>query len=273
MDITTTLLLFVIIFTDSLAKIHGGPRGRFDKQPPQRIAAHHVTAHHTHFSYHPPSHINFLCRYCTTMTTYPVYHGLPPTYVYKYRESHTRFGALLTGLALYNLGRSTEYWNFRTQHYTVREGDNCSLQVIDRSHFEEATFPCFMLSSFLDKPELKSTGNTLDITTTQINIKPYLQKTPVGSPIVVRREQECVAWHNTTTDKQRYEIPCALLKQYAETMKPAGLPVYVWLPTTIAIVVAIAVCCQNCYSRKKEFKDDAPHHQATVEGYLLNCNN
>ncbi|KAI5632093.1 hypothetical protein NE865_15208 [Phthorimaea operculella] len=228
----------------------------------------HVTASHVYYTYHPPKHIAFLCANCVAMSHYPVYHGTLPTYVYRYRESNTRFAALLTGLALYNLGRSMEYWN-RTHYYTIRADEKCSLQVIDRSHFEETTFPCFMMSSFLEQPELKGPDViTFDVTTAYIQLRPFVEDKTTVYPIEVSKVAECVMWHNTTDNKERNVVPCLLLKEYSYTMKPlgvtqfaAGVPVYIWVPTLIALILILAFCGQSCFKKKND--------PVTIEGVIL----
>lgn len=263
------LSIVYVFLTNALivsAKIHGGPRGRFDNVTHRRTVVHHVSARHTYYSYHPPAYINFMCRHCAAMTSYPVFHGLPPTYVYKYRESGSRFGELLTGLALYNLGRASDHWH-HSHYYTQRRDEKCSLQVIDRSHFEETSFPCFMMSSFLEKTVIeKDTKNTFDIASSQIKIN----SSRADFPLVVTREQECVIWYNATADHVKSNIPCALLKEYANTMIPSGVPVYIWLPITLGIVITISACCQCCCKKKKVIREETPLNQQPVEGYCLN---
>lgn len=227
-------------------------------------SSHYVSAHHTHYSYHPPSHIAFTCRYCSNPATYPVYHGQPPTYIYKYRESNSRFGDLLTGLALYNLGKATAQPNHH--YHTPRSDEKCSLQVRDKTHFEETEFPCMMMSSFLNRAtDMEKKTVPVDITSLRTDV---IVTTGSGSPIEITREQECLLWHNMTMVKERKEIPCALLKVYADTLKPTGVPVYVWFPTVIGIVIVLALCCQCC-RRKKEVIEEEPLNQPVI-GYCSN---
>ncbi|OWR48981.1 hypothetical protein KGM_212144 [Danaus plexippus plexippus] len=204
-----------------------------------------------------------MCRHCSNFATFPVYHGLPPTYVYRYRESGGRFSDLLTGLALYNLGRaSTDHWQY-THYYKMRPEEKCSMQVIDHKHSEEVPVPCFLLSSFMERsPEsLIPDPDALDITSPQIDIRPFIYHN--GTTLKVTWEQECVLWRNVTLNREKNVVPCALLKTYSETMKPSGIPVYVWLPSTIAIVIAIYVACQ-CFFRKKIKKESQPFNQGVV---------
>ncbi|XP_064071699.1 uncharacterized protein LOC135193385 [Vanessa tameamea] len=260
-------LFFIIAIVKCVnAKISGGPRGRFDHDVQYKPNNHHVSAHHAHFSYHPPSVIHFMCRHCSHFVTYPVYHGLPPTYVYKYREAGGRFSELLTGLALYNLGRAAaERWQY-THFYPVRPGEKCSMEVIDRKHIEEIKFPCFLMSSFIERsPESFLPGpGALDITSPQIDIRPFLQHN--GSTLKITREQECVLWHNTTLNKERNVIACALLKEYSETMKPSGIPVYVWLPSTLALVMTIYIF-GYCFCKRRIRKEKEPVNNGMVIDY------
>lgn len=259
------VVFFILLLKIVSAKINGGPRGRFDNIQ-SKPNHHHVSAHHAHYSYHPPTAIHFMCRHCANFVTYPVYHGLPPTYVYKYREHGGRFADLLTGLALFNLGRAAaDHWQY-THFYSLRSDEKCSMQVIDRKHFEEVTFPCFLMSSFMERsPEsFLPDPNALDITSSQIDVKPYLH--PNESILKVTREQECILWHNMTLNKERNVIPCALLKEYSETMKPSGIPVYVWLPSTLALVTTIYMFCYCCCKRRVK-KEETPFNDNTVIGY------
>ncbi|XP_037295532.1 uncharacterized protein LOC119189567 [Manduca sexta] len=271
MKLQVLLLLFCVNVLCVSAKVRGGPHGRFSNY---RGSHHHVNAHHAHFSYHPPSHISFTCRYCPAATSYPVYHGLLPTYVYKYKESGSRFGDLLTGLALYNLGRSAgEQWHYK-HYYLPRKEENCSLQVIDQTQFDETSFPCFMMSTFMDRvasmKHLESDSQTIDVATSYIDVKPFLQNN--GTPIKITREQECVLWHNLTFSKERNHVPCALLYEYSKTMKPSGVPVYIWLPALVGSVIAVTLCCKCCNMCKKEkvVKEEQPLNQAKVLGYCSN---
>ncbi|VVC95318.1 unnamed protein product, partial [Leptidea sinapis] len=134
------------------------------------------------------------------------------------------FGYLLSGLALYNLGRSfADHWEY-THFYTVRPEEKCSMQIIDRKHFEETVFPCFMMSSFMERsPErLLPDPDALDITSCLIDIRPFILHNETF--LQVTREQECIIWHNVSITKEKNVIPCALLREYAETMKPSGIP-------------------------------------------------
>lgn len=247
---------------------------RFYSAPPRNNA--HVSARHAHYSYHPPQQINFMCRFCSSHTAYPVFHAPLPTYVYKYRESGGRLGALLAGLALYNLGRAAADHSHFSHYYHQQSADeDCSLQVLDHQHFEETRVPCFMVSTFMERAAAEPQGprpqaNQFDITTSHIDVTSFVKTNSSETPLEVTTEQECVIWHNTSLTKESNKVPCALLKQYAETLKAGGVPVYIWLPATLALVLGISACCQCC-NRKKRLKEEAPLAETTVLGYSSYC--
>lgn len=127
-----------------------------------------------------------------------------------------------------------------------------------------------MMSSFLDRAaEIgpKSGSVPVDITSLRTDISLPVETT--GEPIEITREQECLLWHNTTLARDKKDIPCALLKVYAETLKPSGVPVYVWFPTVVGIVLMLTLCCQ-CYRRKKEVVEEEPLNQPVI-GYYSNA--
>nr|XP_021185057.2 uncharacterized protein LOC110372578 isoform X2 [Helicoverpa armigera] len=214
---------------------------------------HYVTKSHTHYTYHPPNHIMFTCRTCSSTELYPVYRPLPPTYVYTYKDSDSRFRDVLTGLSLYNLGRSSATGSSYAHHYTPRSEEKCSLQIIERSHFEETEFPCFMISTFIEtEPESTNTLNDpgqVDISSSKIDVEAFVKDQ--GPALKVTNDQECVLWHNLTMHKERNHVPCALLKEYADTVRQAGVPAYIWVPILLTIIISVYFCCL-CYCKKKE---------------------
>lgn len=270
--------IFVYIITVNFCVVakggHGGSHGGHGHS--SHSSSHgshgrHVTASHAHYTYHPPRYIAFTCRHCSSSELYPVYRPTPPKYVYIYKDSGSRYRDILTGLSLYNLGRSTTIGWSHWHHYASSPGERCSLQVIERAHFEETEFPCFMISSFIETTTMKVNNSRLvDIASSQINVKPFLKDT--GPPLVVSMDQECVLWHNLTMHKERNHVPCALLKEYANTVRPSGVPVYIWLPTLLGTVIAVYLCCE-CFCKKKEketVKEEAPLNELRVPGYRSN---
>ncbi|CAG9783898.1 unnamed protein product [Diatraea saccharalis] len=281
------IIAFYLFYTLQIvcAKINGGPRGRFVNNTQIAPTNYHVNAHHTHYSYHPPNHIAFICRYCTHPAFYPVYNSALPTYVYKFRESNDRYSVLLTGLSLYNLGRCCGQTN--SNNYTPRAEEQCSIQIIDRRHFEEARFPCFIMSSFMehnqskfhDALSLKSNATlndtrtteapiTFDIVSANVDVKPFISKNM--TELVVSRDQDCVIWHNMTMTKERHTLSCSLLKEYAETMRPAGVPVYIWMPSLLAVIVGIYIFSYCCCRKQKDKKEGVPLNPNSVYRYCSN---
>ncbi|XP_059057137.1 uncharacterized protein LOC131850792 [Achroia grisella] len=263
---------FCITITYISAKnSHSGGHGHSTGSRGHSYSGHYVHSYHGYFSYHPPSHIYYQCRYCTSPQSYPVYHGSPPTYVFKYRESGGHFGHLLSGLALYNLGRILgEPQHHSSVHYTAHRKENCSIQIVDHENFEEASFPCFMMSSFMKNSMEKqnTSAETFDISSSQIHIHPNIT---TGSPLEVTNRLECTIWHNSTTNRENYTMPCTLLKQYADTVKAGGLPVYIWLPLLLAAVISIYMCCHCCNRNNKEdSKEKAPLSQVNAVTYCSN---
>lgn len=105
--------------------------------------------HHHHY-YSPPPRITY------GSVSYPVYHGSPPVYVYTYKDSGSRFDNLLTGLALYNLGRmsANNHHSYDNYHHSSREysgtpGELCKLGVRQRNSYEETRIDCKLMSSFI----------------------------------------------------------------------------------------------------------------------------
>ncbi|CAH0604846.1 unnamed protein product [Chrysodeixis includens] len=262
------IYVFIINVCVVARGLHEG-HGHAERTAHHGAHGRHMSASHAHYTYHPPRYIAFTCRHCTSAEIYPVYRLTPPAYVYAYKDSGSRYRDILTGLSLYNLGRAAHIGWFHTHQYTVRPEERCSLQVIEKAHFEEFEFPCFMISSFIETGGKKPSNKTrlVDIASSQINVKPFIRDT--GPPLEVTKDQECVLWHNLTTQKERNHVPCALLKEYANTVKPAGVPVYIWLPTLLGTVIAVYLCCE-CFCKNKEkevVKEEAPLNELRVPGY------
>ncbi|XP_031764679.2 uncharacterized protein LOC113516227 [Galleria mellonella] len=103
---------------------------------------------HHHYHYSPPQQITYGSH------SFPVYHGQPPVYVYEYRDSGSRFDTLLTGLALYNLGKMSASHSYH-DHYNYNEyrgnpGEICKLGVKKMNgDYEETHIDCKLMSSFI----------------------------------------------------------------------------------------------------------------------------
>lgn len=212
-------------------------------------------SHQPYYNYNPPGRLTYKCYSCVTAASFPVYRGRPPVYVYRYRFSDNRYSDLVTGLALYNLGRSSESHVFHHQHYAPRHEEKCSMQIINRFTFEETSVPCYLLSTFVNNTagSSKNLTATIDITSTDINnISQWLNAS--GPLLDVTPQMKCVLWRNLSVDKERHEASCALLQKYADTMRPPGVPMSVWLPLTLiaAVIVSFCQCCKN--KKEKELE-------------------
>lgn len=131
----------------------------------------HKSEVHHHYHYSPPQQINYGSAHHT------VYQGPPPVYVYEYRDSGSRFDNLLTGLALYNLGRMSAGHHDHDFHreYSGTPGEICKLGISKQNgEYEETRIDCKLMSSFIW--EASSSQNThhavssSSVTTTQINV-------------------------------------------------------------------------------------------------------
>lgn len=119
-------------------------------RPPHSSGNHRTDVHRHHYTnhyhYHPPQQINYGSTY------HPVYRGTPPLYIYEYRDSGSRFDTLLTGLALYNLGRmsagNNNHHNYR--EYNGSPGEKCKF-IIQKNNgdYEETRIDCKLMSSFI----------------------------------------------------------------------------------------------------------------------------
>nr|XP_021192328.2 uncharacterized protein LOC110377687 [Helicoverpa armigera] len=111
---------------------------------------------HHHYHYSPPQQISYGSTY------HPVYQGHPPVYVYEYRDSGSRFDTLLTGLALYNLGRNSHsHSHYSDRQYSGSPGETCRLGISKRNgEYEETRIDCNLMSSFIWEDTSHSSGST-----------------------------------------------------------------------------------------------------------------
>lgn len=118
---------------------------------------------HHHYHYSPPQHISY------GSVNHPVYHHNPPVYVYEYRDSGSRFDSLLTGLALYNLGRMSASHSHYDSHreYRAYPGEICKLGISkSNGEYEETRIDCKLMSSFIWEAD----GNTNIVSKTNTNM-------------------------------------------------------------------------------------------------------
>lgn len=199
----------------------------------KKTDVHHHYNYHYH--YNPPQQINYGSTY------HPVYHGAPPTYIYEYRDSGSRFDTLLTGLALYNLGRMSSGNNHHhyTSDYHYNPEEKCKFAIHkDNGDYEETRIDCKLMSSFIWEyertPNSVEPSKTVSVTnvenTTKINnggsVTTIQSKTVVvedalkvkGPSILAAPGMQCfmirISRNSSTMKKQ---VDCGLLQTYAMT--------------------------------------------------------
>ncbi|XP_030029348.2 uncharacterized protein LOC115446712, partial [Manduca sexta] len=211
----------------------------------QQNQQHHTNTHnsysktevHHHYHYSPPPRISYGSTY------HPVYQASPPIYVYEYRNSGSRFDTLLTGLALYNLGRMSE----RHSHYDVNReyrtnpGEVCKLGISKHNgEYEETRIDFRLMTSFIlesgTQPATtnhnvvstnKSTTTVVEITngtgnngtsntkvTTVTENKTVVNALEVKGPsISVTPDMKCFMIHiSRDTSMTKRNVDCALLQ-------------------------------------------------------------
>ncbi|GBP14547.1 hypothetical protein EVAR_7813_1 [Eumeta japonica] len=134
---------------------------------------------HHHYHYTPPQQIHYAPRGGPAYS-YPVYQSQPPTYVYEYRNSGSKYGTLLAGLSLLNLGllMTSSFSNHQNRRYESQPGEICKLGIRkENGDYEETKINCEIISSFIwadedrrrtsaANPGLNSTSSTVTVTMT-----------------------------------------------------------------------------------------------------------
>ncbi|XP_041977707.1 uncharacterized protein LOC121732026 [Aricia agestis] len=162
-----------------------------------RPSGGHTTNIHYHYNYNPPQQIRYAPVHGGAPINYPVYHGTPPTYVYKYQDSGSKYGTLLAGLALLNLGTlaGTAYALNRghSNSYKPAPGEVCKFGLKkENGDYEETRIDCEIISSFIYTEQAKannvSNTNTV-VTTTVTNVttinSPHNETAPAAAGPVV----------------------------------------------------------------------------------------
>lgn len=142
-----------------------------------RNPAGHTTVINHNYNYHysPPQQIRYTPTHGGAPVSYPVYHGTPPTYVYQYKDSGSKYSSLLAGLALFNLGAlaGTAFSHRSSSSYKPQPGEVCKFGVKkDNGDYEETRIDCQLITSFIFEAEAKqnaSPNNTV-VTTTVTNV-------------------------------------------------------------------------------------------------------
>lgn len=207
-------------------------------KPPQSTHNQRTDVHHHynyHYHYNPPQQINYGSTY------HPVYHGAPPTYIYEYRDSGSRFDTLLTGLALYNLGRMSPANNHYHQgsEYHGNPGEKCKFAIYkNNGDCEETRIDCKLMSSFIWEyeraPNSVDSSKTVAVTnidtTVTINnvssVTTVQNKTVIvedalkvkGPSILVTPGMRCYMIRiSRDSSMMRKQVDCGLLQTYAVT--------------------------------------------------------
>lgn len=143
----------------------------------------HTTKIVNNYHYSPPSQISYTPVHGRPQS-YPVYHGTPPTYVYQYKDSGSKYGTLLAGLALLNLGTiaaGTAYAvsqsgsHGSSSGYKTQPGEVCKFGIKkDNGDYEETRIDCQLITSFIFQAEQEKSQNgrtnTSVVTTTVTNV-------------------------------------------------------------------------------------------------------
>uniref|UniRef100_A0A2H1WD48 SFRICE_025797 n=1 Tax=Spodoptera frugiperda TaxID=7108 RepID=A0A2H1WD48_SPOFR len=194
---------------------------------------------HHHYHYNPPQQISYGSTY------HPVYQGHPPIYVYEYRDSGSRFDNLLTGLALYNLGRSSAMHHHydADRQYSGSPGEICKLGISKRTgEYEETRINCNLMSSFIledvsspprnDQQQQHVVKNTTQVQVTQtVNGTGNSSVTTVtvtsntvedalkvkGPSITVTPGMTCYMIRIFRDSSFRKPVDCGLLQEYARS--------------------------------------------------------
>ncbi|XP_050347986.1 uncharacterized protein LOC126771867 [Nymphalis io] len=185
------------------------------------------TAQVNHYHYYPPQQISY------GSAQHPVFHGQPPVYVYEYRNSGSRFDNLLTGLALYNLGRmsSNQHDHYHNREYTSNPGEICKLSIHKTNgEYEETRIDCKLISSFIwdaerEQKTITNVTKTISViqNVTNGNSTVSIQNTTVvdalqvkGPSISVTPGMSCFMIRiSRDTSKLKRKVECGLLQEYA----------------------------------------------------------
>lgn len=158
----------------------------------QNNAAQHTysskTEIHHHYHYNPPPQISYGSTY------HPVYQGHPPVYVYEYQNSGSRFDTLLTGLALYNLGRNSQHHHYDTdRQYSGTPGEICKLGISKRTgEYEETRIDCKLMSSFIWEGTSTQNNHRVTVQNTTTEVKVTQTSNGTGNSVTTVTKSETV---------------------------------------------------------------------------------
>lgn len=163
-------------------------------RPGSPSVVHHTTHVHNNYHYTPPAQISYASPRGGPPVSYPVYHGTPPNYVYQYKDSGSKYGTLLAGLALMNLGTlgvaAYAVHQANSNHgsgsassgsYTPQRGEICKFAVKkENGDYEETRIDCQIISSFiLQDMQTQNSAHNSSVTTTVTNVTTIVNTTNV----------------------------------------------------------------------------------------------
>lgn len=165
---------------------HGYPAGKGLSGNTPSTGGQSTTNVHYHYHYTPPQQIRYTPVHGGAPVSYPVYRGSPPTYVYQYKDSGSKYGTLLAGLALLNLGAlaggaaGAAYAHSQSHsNYKPQPGEVCKFSVKkENGDYEETKIDCQLITSFIFEEQAKAqsgstqsgASNTSVVTTTVTNV-------------------------------------------------------------------------------------------------------
>ncbi|XP_053625858.1 uncharacterized protein LOC128683859 [Plodia interpunctella] len=169
---------------------HKYPNSGYKPNSPSHTSTHTTINNHYHYNYNPPQQIRYTSS-TGVSNNFPVYHSPPPTYVYQYKDSGSKYGTLLAGLALLNLGvlGAGVYANSQSHKtYQTQPGEVCKFGLRkDNGDYEETRIDCQIISSYIFQYQATSTtaspnaqGNMTVVTVTVTNTTTVNNANPVG---------------------------------------------------------------------------------------------
>ncbi|XP_050344673.1 mucin-3A-like [Nymphalis io] len=178
-----------------------------------------------HSSVYTNTHSGFGSGYGYNSHNYYNSYASAPQHIYitEYRNSNSRYSDILTGLALYNLGRSNSHYNhhyYNDDYYTRRyysSGNShpsnerpideayCTLRIKENNKLEVLKIPCEIVSTFTEgskklSPDIETktvcVSNHTIINNTQV---PTVTTTSTTSPLNMSSLKATISSSNKTT--------------------------------------------------------------------------
>lgn len=181
---------------------------------------------------------------------YPKYTGTLPPYVIAVQKSVTRYRRLLTGLSLYNLGRTGQIGNIlnKTIKYkeisskTISKKDtHCTFNLVTQNTTQILKIPCEIVTSFYIKDSNASSASVtaspavyFTATALKSNAKSYKakSKTNITNPLGEKYKgvaiditgMLCSVMIKDKNTTRSTITPCRVLNQYAASLKWPSSP-------------------------------------------------